>query len=82
MQIDVLLFGPQAKLAKANRIAVQIDSPEVTVAHVMTELAAEVPALTQSLKSSRLAINHAYAGAQQAITSEDEVALIGMVCGG
>lgn len=82
MRIDVLLFGPQAELAQTDRVAVQIDSADATVTLVMTELATAVPALAESLESSRLAVNHAYAASDDAITSGDEVALIGMVSGG
>ena len=82
MLIDVLLFGPQAELAQTQRVSVQIDSLEVTVAAVMAELVSAVPALAVSLESSRLAVNHAYACAHETIESEDEVALIGMVSGG
>ena len=82
MRIEVLLFGPQAELAQAERVAVQIDSPDATAGQVLMELSVAAPALAPSLESSRLAVNHAYAASGDAIVSGDEVALIGMVSGG
>lgn len=82
MRVDVLLFGPQATLVQADRVAVTVDSQQVTAAALLGALAESAPALAASLETSRLAVNHAYAQANDIITSDDEVALIGMVSGG
>jgi molybdopterin converting factor small subunit len=82
MRVSVLLFGPQATLAGARSVDVDIESDAPTVADILTALHEAAPALTGSLASSRLAINHEFAAADQTIQQGDEVALIGMVSGG
>jgi len=81
MRINVLLFGPQAALAKAEVVTLELDEP-ASVASALSALSQAVPALEPSLKSSRLAVNHDYAGPADLLTDEDEIALIGMVSGG
>ena len=82
MRIEVLLFGPQAALAKAERVCVDLAPDQPTAAAVMIALEQAVPALAPGLAQSRLAINHAYASPTQVVEARDEVALIGMVSGG
>ncbi|MEM9346073.1 MAG: MoaD/ThiS family protein [Planctomycetota bacterium] len=81
MQIDILLFGPQAKLAKTNRITIELDHAP-TVADAMSMLGEQLPELVPTLGVSRLAINHEYAQADDELSEGDEIALIGMVSGG
>jgi len=82
MRVDVLLFGPQAAMAQADSIVVELNTVTATVSQVLSALREAAPALASSLDTSRLAVNHAYACADDYITRDDEVALIGMVSGG
>jgi molybdopterin converting factor small subunit len=82
MRVSVLLFGPQATLAGARSVDVEIPIEAPTASDIFTALREVAPALTGSLVSSRLAINHEFATADQTIQQGDEVALIGMVSGG
>ena len=81
MQIDILLFGPQAKLADHDRVTIELDHAS-TVADALSVLGERVPALASSLSVSRLAVNHEYAQENDLLSEGDEVALIGMVSGG
>jgi molybdopterin converting factor small subunit len=82
MRVSVLLFGPQATLAGARSVEVDVESDSPTATDILTALHEAAPALTGSLTSSRLAVNHEFAAADQTIHHGDEVALIGMVSGG
>ena len=81
MQVEVLLFGPQAAIVGAERAVVDVVD-DATAADVLRELAHRAPGLEESLRTSRLAVNHEFAAADQPIATGDEVALIGMVSGG
>jgi molybdopterin converting factor small subunit len=82
MRVSVLLFGPQATLAGARSVVVSVDNVTPTANDVLVALREVAPALTGSLASSRLAVNHEFAYADQTVHQGDEVALIGMVSGG
>lgn len=82
MRVSVLLFGPQATLAGARSVDVDIEDNAPTAGGVLAALREAAPALTGSLTSSRLAVNHEFVAAEQTIQQGDEVALIGMVSGG
>ena len=81
MTIAVKLFGPQAQLAGAREVRVEVGDG-ATGAAVLAALGEAVPALRESLNGSRLAVDHAYVSEGQAIRPGQEVALIGMVSGG
>lgn len=80
MSVTVLLFGPQAALAGARTL--RLDVPCGTVAGVRQALAQACPALASSLPASRFAVNQEFAADGDAVRSFDEIALIGMVSGG
>ncbi len=82
MRVSVLLFGPQATLAGTRSIEVDVATDSPTATDILTALQEAAPALTGSLTSSRLAINHEFAAHDQIVQPGDEVALIGMVSGG
>jgi molybdopterin converting factor small subunit len=82
MEIEVLLFGPQATLAGARSVRVSLVDQQPKSVTVLEALALQLPELGPSLKTSRLAVNHAFAAADTPISPSDEVALIGMVSGG
>ena len=79
--ITVRLFGPQARLAGAEKCAVTVPVP-VTAADVLAGLGEAYPALRPSLAASRLAVNHEYVAGSFSVRPDDEVALIGLVSGG
>lgn len=82
MRVSVLLFGPQATLAGARSVDVDVPTEAPTASDVLLALRETAPALAGSLASSRLAVNHEFATSDQSIRQGDEVALIGMVSGG
>jgi molybdopterin converting factor small subunit len=82
MSIEVLLFGPAAEAAKTDRLPVPIEAAPVTCVELRQQLAAQVPALSKYLPSSRFAVNHSFVSDTHAIQPGDEVALIGLVSGG
>ena len=79
--IVVKLFGPQARLAGAREVQVELARP-ATAGNVLAALAERVPALAASIASSRLAVNKAFAQPADPVGPADEVALIGMISGG
>lgn len=78
----MLLFGPQAQLAETRQVALRFDRDAVTAADVLAALRDAAPRLSDSLGTSRLAVDHEFAAADRVIAPGDEVALIGMVSGG
>lgn len=82
MQIKVLLFGPQAQLAGKSAVTLDLPDDDATASRVLATLGEYAAPLAPTLASSRLAINHAYAQPGDAVTEQDEIALIGMVSGG
>lgn len=81
MQIDILLFGPQASIAQADRVTVELGHAP-TVSDALSVLGEHLPELVPTLDVSRLAVNHEYAQAEDQLSEGDEIALIGMVSGG
>lgn len=83
MNVDVLLFGPAAKAAGADRLQVSTGAaPAPTAGDVLLALHASCPALAPFLAGARLAINHSFARESDPIRPGDEVALIALVGGG
>ncbi|TWT98182.1 ThiS family protein [Botrimarina colliarenosi] len=82
MRVSVLLFGPQATLAGARSVDVDVAAESPTANDILAALREASPALTGSLAMSRLAVNHEFAAPDRPIGPGDEVALIGMVSGG
>lgn len=82
VQIDVLLFGPQAELAGTRTLRIEADGDPPTAREVMALIAAAAPSLAGGLSTSRLAINHEFAADGDPVSGSDEVALVGMVSGG
>ncbi|MEM6550935.1 MAG: MoaD/ThiS family protein [Planctomycetota bacterium] len=81
MQITIQLFGMQARLADTR--AVELDLPDnADCQAALDRLAADCPALAESIPASRLAVNQHYAEPHHRLTAGDEVALIGMISGG
>ncbi len=82
MTVSVLLFGPQAMLAGQQEIEITVAEESPTAGNVLAALEAAEPKLAPSLRTSRLAVNHEFADANQPIQPGDEIALVGMVSGG
>jgi molybdopterin converting factor small subunit len=82
MTITVKIFGPQSRLTGRRELPLFLENPSPTVADVRRVLADAEPKLAGSLANSRLAVNFEFADESQAIRPGDEVALIGMICGG
>jgi molybdopterin converting factor small subunit len=82
MSIEILLFGPAADAAKTRRLPIPIEYAPITCGELRARLSAAAPALARYLPASRFAVNHSFVSDDCAVTPADEVALIGMVCGG
>jgi molybdopterin converting factor small subunit len=78
----VKLFGPQARLAQQREVEVEVAGDSTQAREVLAAVGAACPALGESLASSRLAVNHAFAPGDTPVRPGDEVALIGMLGGG
>ena len=81
MTVTVLLFGPQALRAGRRQIEVPIDEG-ATVGTLRSALAVVVPEIQASLPGSRFAVNQEFVDDAKVLTTEDEIALIGMLGGG
>lgn len=82
MNIAIQLFGPQARLAGVHQVVIAAPSEQITCEQLLDLLRAARPELADSLRDSRLAVNHAFANPETQIQPGDEVALIGLVSGG
>jgi len=82
MQLTIRLFGPEAQLAAASELAVNVEQFPIRCALLRQQIALREPRLAQSIKTARLAINCEFASDDQLIGPGDEVALIGSVSGG
>jgi molybdopterin converting factor small subunit len=79
--VEVLLFGPAARVAGARSVQVRVHA-SATASDVLRSLPQQHPEIAFALPGSRLAVNHAFAGADTIIRRGDELALIAMVSGG
>jgi molybdopterin converting factor small subunit len=75
----VQLFAEAREAVGADSIA--LSDPPATAGEVLTRLAAD-PRIGAIAARSRLAVNHAFARPDTAVSGEDEVALIPPVGGG
>ena len=83
MKYVVLLFGPYADAAGADRVELLFDSDHSrTAAEINSALAEQAPAMAPMLSAARLAVNNRLADRDQVVTATDELALIGLVGGG
>jgi len=80
MELTVHLFGPAREAAGAGRVTVPVEV--ATARGVLDALAAAYPRLAPVLPRARVAVNHAYAEASDAVAPGDEVAVIPPVGGG
>ncbi|MEM7577513.1 MAG: MoaD/ThiS family protein [Planctomycetota bacterium] len=82
VRMEVLLFGPQAALAKVRALSIEVVPGETTCADALRELGEACEFLRDSLPASRLAVNHALVDADVVLRGDEALALIGMVGGG
>jgi sulfur-carrier protein len=82
MHLTIRLFGPEAQLAAASELAVDVERLPIRCAALRQRIAQREPRLAQSLKTARLAVNCEFASDEQLIGPGDELALIGSVSGG
>jgi len=78
----VLLFGQEAAACGKSEALLPGDGPALSVADLKTRLARVEPTLVTSLRSARIAVNHAFVNETTMVRPEDEIALIGFVSGG
>lgn len=81
MVVSVRLFGPEAQLAGAQSLDVEV-VPPATCGALRELLLCKSPELAGSLRSARFAVNHTFASDETIVEATDEIALIGMVSGG
>ncbi len=82
MLVRVKLFGPPGRAVGAPQLTVRLDDPAATCAALRVRLMQCEPRLAPWLSGCRFAVNQEFAGEDQPIGAEDEIALIGFVSGG
>jgi molybdopterin synthase catalytic subunit len=82
MLLRVKLFGPLSRAAGGPEVTVRLDDPAPTCAALRARLAECEPRLAPWLPGCRFALNEEFAGEDQPISADDEIALIGFVAGG
>jgi len=88
MQVEVLLFGPAAMAAGADRVTVSMPerptggTDSATARDITAALIEQHPALRFALSAPRLAVNQKFASPDTVVRPGDEVALITLVGGG
>ena len=80
MSLKIALFGITRDIVGASVIELPAPAP-TTVAGLLAEMRRQYPALGE-LRSCAVAVNHEYAGPEQALHTTDEIALIPPVAGG
>jgi molybdopterin converting factor subunit 1 len=80
MKVNVLLFASYADVLGRSSVAVDLPE-EATVGDVMHRLMS-LPGADRLPPAPMVAVNHRYAGLQQRVTANDEVAIIPPVAGG
>jgi len=81
MRVRVLFFGMLKDLAGKSSDALDMDE-NATVGDVLERCAEQIPRFKEALPSLAVAVNQQYAGAETALNSNDEVALLPPVSGG
>lgn len=81
MTLRIQLFGQLAQMAGAAALEVVVAEP-ITCRALRARLTTIAPQLKAHLDRCRFAVNHEFARETQQVTDCDEVALIGLVCGG
>ncbi len=82
MEWRIKVFGPLAQTRRRSEFTMNLAETVLTVAELRARLAAIEPDVAPLLPVCRFAVNHAFAGEEQQVTAQDEIALIGLVSGG
>ena len=79
-QYRILLFGIARDIVGASRLELEYQSP-LTAPRLLEEIRNKYPEF-KALKQIMLAVNEEYAGNEQLISPQDDIALIPPVSGG
>jgi molybdopterin converting factor subunit 1 len=82
MKLTVRLFAGLAESIGHTHITLIVKQTQITVEQLKELLIEEYPAAAQTIASSFIAINQAYASAKEYVLERDEIALIPPVSGG
>ncbi len=78
----VLVFGPIAQIAGSRELRVSVATAAPTCTDLRQAIGRQYPAISGLLSSCRFAVNHAFAPETHIVRPTDDIALIGLVCGG
>lgn len=81
MEVAVLIFGPVARAAGADRLTVRLDGDR-SCAALLAAIRRQHPAVAPLAAAGRIAINQSFADASAIVRDGDEVALVALVSGG
>lgn len=81
IEIEVRLYATLKERAGQQHVRVRLDEP-ARVAHLLTALSTEVPALAPALETALVAVNREFAFLDNPLQEGDEVALFPPVSGG
>ena len=81
MQVTIRLFATLKDRAGRDKVQLTLPPP-VTVQSLLAALAAEYPALSESLPTALVAVNQAFAFPDTAVQPHDEIAIFPPVSGG
>jgi molybdopterin converting factor small subunit len=82
MRLSIKIFGPEARIVGQREVSVDIPALPITCSQLRALLCEAEPRLSPSLRTARFAINCDFATDQMIVRAEDEIAIIGSVCGG
>jgi molybdopterin synthase catalytic subunit len=81
MRVRVLFFGILKDLAGKSSDSIELFDG-AAVADLLAHYESKIPAMKESLESAAVAVNQEYSGADTALKSDDEIALLPPVSGG
>ena len=82
MELTIKLFGPPAQAVGSGCVMVSLPAHSPTCAALRVALMEGRLELARLLPKCFFAVNHRYATEEQELRATDEIAIIGMVCGG
>ncbi|MFC1743158.1 MoaD/ThiS family protein [Candidatus Riflebacteria bacterium] len=78
----IQLFSSIKDRLGKREINVDIDAPEISVAHLIEEISKNYPSISKDLTFCRVAINQEYKRKEELLKKDDEIAIIPPVSGG